>query len=521
MVRVSFIDGANNQETLTSAPSAAVAAAPTATLTATAIPTTTVTLTPTATRANSRAVGALRVVSNQPGALDVSWDAPTETPLDYRVAWARVGDGFPSWRNPDINAYPTSPAYTITGLDEGGHYNVWVRARYDGDAGDWSGPVETVVTAAALTATATATPVPTATATATPVPTATPPVPTATATATPVPTATATATPVPTATATATPVPTATATATPVPTATATATPVPTATATATPVPTATAATNSRAIGALRLVSNQPGALDASWDAPAETPNDYRLAWARVGDDFPTWRNPDINAYPTTPSYTITGLDEGVRYNVWLRARYDNDGAGDWSGPHEALVAAAATVTSITTAAPTATPTVTPTHTATATEVPTETPTVTAAPTDVPTAAPTATATETPAPTDIPTEVAPATSTATATPTPAATVDSRGIAAVRVESNQPGELAVSWNPPTESPRDYRVMWARVGESFPSYRDNDGNAYPTSSSYTITGLDQGVRYKVKVRARYSDNPGDWSDQVEADVPSQSP
>ena len=658
-VRVSFIDGANNQETLTSAPSAAVAAAPTATLTATAIPTTTVTLTPTATRANSRAVGALRVVSNQPGALDVSWDAPTETPLDYRVAWARVGDGFPSWRNPDINAYPTSPAYTITGLDEGGHYNVWVRARYDGDAGDWSGPVETVVAVAALTATAT-----------------------------PVPTATATATPVPTATATATPVPTATATATPVPTATATATPVPTATATATPVPTATAATNSRAIGALRLVSNQPGALDASWDAPAETPNDYRLAWARVGDDFPTWRNPDINAYPTTPSYTITGLDEGVRYNVWLRARYDNDGAGDWSGPHEALVAAAATVTSIATAAPTATPTatvaatatatevptetptitaaptatatetpaptdiptevapatstatdtatptpaatvdsrgigavrvesnqpgelavswdapaetpndyriawarvgddfptwrnpdinaypttpsytisgldegvrynvwlraryndspgdwsgphealvaatapnptdvpteaptVTPTHTATATEVPTETPTVTAAPTDVPTATPTATATETPAPTDTPTEVAPATSTATATPTPAATVDSRGIAAVRVESNQPGELAVSWNPPTESPRDYRVMWARVGESFPSYRDNDGNAYPTSSSYTITGLDQGVRYKVKVRARYSDNPGDWSDQVEADVPSQ--
>ena len=100
-----------------------------------------------------------------------------------------------------------------------------------------------------------------------------------------------------------------------------------------------------------------------------------------------------------------------------------------------------------------------------------------------------------------------------------AQTDSRAIGAVRVESNQPGELAVSWNPPTESPRDYRVMWARVGESFPSYRDNDGNAYPTSSSYTITGLDQGVRYKVKVRARYSDNPGDWSDQVEADVPSQ--
>ena len=286
-----------------------------------------------------------------------------------------------------------------------------------------------------------------------------------------------------------------------------------TSTATATPTPAATV--DSRGIGAVRVESNQPGELAVSWDAPAETPNDYRIAWARVGDDFPTWRNPDINAYPTTPAYTISGLDEGVRYNVWLRARY-NDSPGDWSGPHEALVAATAPNP---TDVPTEAPTVTPTHTATATEVPTETPTVTAAPTDVPTATPTATATETPAPTETPTEVAPATSTATATPTPAATVDSRGIAAVRVESNQPGELAVSWDPPTESPRDYRVMWARVGESFPSYRDNDGNAYPTSSSHTITGLDQGVRYKVKVRARYSDNPGDWSDQVEADVPSQ--
>ena len=593
-VRVSFIDGANNQETLTSAPSAAVAAAPTATLTATAIPTTTVTLTPTATRANSRAVGALRVVSNQPGALDVSWDAPTETPLDYRVAWARVGDGFPSWRNPDINAYPTSPAYTITGLDEGGHYNVWVRARYDGDAGDWSGPVETVVAVAALTATATATPVPTATptatvaatATATPVPTATPTATVAaTATATEVPTETPTITAAPTDVPTATP--TATATETPAPTdiptevapatstATDTATLIPPPAATATPTPAATV--DSRGIGPVRVESNQPGVLAVSWDAPAETPNDYRLAWARVGEEFLSYRGNEGNAYPTSPSYTISGLDEGVRYNVRVRARYNSGGPGDWAGPVEVLVAAVATatVTSMPTEAPTEAPTtthtatavptevapatatatatevptetptvtaaptdvptatstatdtatavpteVTPvTSTATATEVPTETPTVTAAPTDVPTATPTATATETPAPTETPTEVAPATSTATATPTPAATVDSRGIAAVRVESNQPGELAVSWDPPTESPRDYRVMWARVGESFPSYRDNDGNAYPTSSSHTITGLDQGVRYKVKVRARYSDNPGDWSDQVEADVPSQ--
>ena len=280
------------------------------------------------------------------------------------------------------------------------------------------------------------------------------------------------------------------------------------------------AQTDSRAIGAVRVESNQPGELAVSWDAPAETPNDYRIAWARVDDDFPTWRNPDVNAYPTSPAYTITGLDEGVRYNLWLRARYD-DGAGDWSGPHEAVVAAAstATVTSTPTEAPTATHTatavpteVTPaTATATATEVPTETPTVTAAPTDVPTATSTATdtATLTPPP------------AATATPTPAATVDSRGIAAVRVESSQAGVLEVSWDAPTATPREYRIMWARVDESFPSYRDNDGNAYPREPTYTITGLDEGVRYKVKVRARYSDNPGDWSAQAEAIVAAAAP
>ena len=56
--------------------------------------------------------------------------------------------------------------------------------------------------------------------------------------------------------------------------------------------------------------------------------------------------------------------------------------------------------------------------------------------------------------------------------------------------------------PTKTPRDYRVNWARVGERFPTWTDLSGNAFPTSSSYTITGLDEGVRYKVKVRARFN-------------------
>ena len=117
---------------------------------------------------------------------------------------------------------------------------------------------------AAVTATATKTPVATVTATNTPVATATAtntPVATATATNTPVATATATNTPAATATATNTPVATSTATATNTPAATATAANTPVATATRTPTPTATSVP-----GAVLDNFNRPGpALGPSW----------------------------------------------------------------------------------------------------------------------------------------------------------------------------------------------------------------------------------------------------------------
>ena len=134
---------------------------------------------------NNRAIHGLRLESSQPGVLEVSWDAPTESPRDYRVNWARVGENFPTWTDLSGNAFPTSPSYTITGLDEGVRYKVQVRARYNGSAGSWSESVEAVVASApTATPTGTATPVPTST----PVPTATP-APTATPTPTAVPTA--------------------------------------------------------------------------------------------------------------------------------------------------------------------------------------------------------------------------------------------------------------------------------------------------------------------------------------------
>ena len=94
--------------------------------------------------------------------------------------------------------------------------------------------------------------------------------------------------------------------------------------------------------------------------------------------------------------------------------------------------------------------------------------------------------------------------------------DPRAIAAVRLSSANPGELSVDWDAPGEPARDYRVSWARVGEAFRTWTDLDYNAFPTSASLTIRGLEGGSRYKVMVRARYSGGAGPWTGEVEAMV-----
>ena len=94
---------------------------------------------------NVRGIGDVHVGNSQPGILELSWDPPSETPLDYRVSWAPAGEDFPSENDDQGNAYPTSPAYTIAGLAEGECYKVRLRARYGDGAGDWTRPVVSVV----------------------------------------------------------------------------------------------------------------------------------------------------------------------------------------------------------------------------------------------------------------------------------------------------------------------------------------------------------------------------------------
>ena len=96
-----------------------------------------------------------------------------------------------------------------------------------------------------------------------------------------------------------------------------------------------------RDITGVALASAAPGAIEVSWDAPAKAPDDYRVKWAKTGEDFLPWRNADGNAFPTAPGYDIAGLDEGEEYKVQVRARYQGSPNGGWSDVYTVTVTSA------------------------------------------------------------------------------------------------------------------------------------------------------------------------------------
>ncbi len=93
--------------------------------------------------------------------------------------------------------------------------------------------------------------------------------------------------------------------------------------------------------------------------------------------------------------------------------------------------------------------------------------------------------------------------------------------------DQAGNLEVAWNPLQPNGKtlsDYRVTWAPDGESFRPNSETDWYAHPTTNEVTVTGLDGGATYQVKVRARYDDNKkSDWSDVIsgQAGITTNSP
>ena len=208
-------------------------------------------------------------------------------------------------------------------------------------------------------------------------------------------------------------------------------------------------------ITGLTLTSDSPGTLTVSWDAANPTPTDYRVDWAKSGEDYQSWKVDEGHVYPvaTATSTTITGLEHDTEYKIRLRARYyrgEHEGKS-WGGPW-----AEATIT---VAGQPAEPVQQP---------PKEEP-VQQQPRDDP-------------------------------DPPAGTIETLTAA------DDTGQLLLTWTAPAApnaDPTDYHVNWAESTEDYPSDTASEGNDHPTETTLTLTVLEFDTDYNIRVRARYSD------------------
>ena len=312
-----------------------------------------------------------------------------------------------------------------------------------------------------------------------------------------------------------------------------------------------------RDIGRIILTSATPGTIDASWVAPSEAPANYRISWAKVGDPYLTWTDSTGNAFPTDLAHTITGLEAGETYNVKVRASYSGT-AGDWSGDVTITIAETATNTIAETAtntiAETATNTiavpgtpvnigVSPGSSSSTLDVSWQAPAFDGGssitgytvqwkaasgdwtvPSDVSEAATTGTSHTITGLTNGTTyavrvfatnsigDGVPSAESMVTQQTPQQPLGSRDIGRIILTSTAPGTMEASWVAPSEAPANYRISWAKVGDPYLTWTDSTGNAFPTDLAHTITGLEAGETYNVKVRASYSGTAGDWSGDV---------
>ena len=290
-----------------------------------------------------------------------------------------------------------------------------------------------------------------------------------------------------------------------------------------------------RGISGLTLISTQSGTIQATWNAPNETPRDYRISWAKVGEQFLTWTNLTGNAFPTASSHTIPGLEGGAEYEVKVRARY-GDSAGAWSDIASIAVAESPAVNMSAATVPGAPQNLHVSLDGSGTlNVSWHAPTsdggsnltgyrvqwkdaasswsssssVSEATTSGTTYAITGLTNEIP----YAIRVIATNQMGSGAPSEEETGvpnSPRKIVSITLNSISPGVVEASWEEPREQPVDYRISWAKVGEQFLTWTNLTGNAFPTASSHTIPGLEGGAEYEVKVRARYGDSAGAWSD-----------
>ena len=90
--------------------------------------------------------------------------------------------------------------------------------------------------------------------------------------------------------------------------------------------------------------------------------------------------------------------------------------------------------------------------------------------------------------------------------------------------DEAGELDLTWDAhpqTTKTLSDYRVTWTPDGEDFRPNSETDWFAYPTTNQVTVTDLDAGETYKVRVRARYDDNKKSrWSQVQNGEAASEA-
>ena len=293
----------------------------------------------------------------------------------------------------------------------------------------------------------------------------------------------------------------------------------------------AQAQTDNGTITGLTLSSDTPGTLTVSWESASPTPTDYRVDWAKSDEDYQSWKVNDGHVYleDTATTVTIADLEHDTEYKIRMRARYyrgEHEGKS-WGGPW-------ATETITVTGEPAETPTPEPAETPTpepVEEEPTETPTpepVEEEPTETPTPEPV----EKEPVKKEPGQRPPRSDPPRDDPAPEGTTPAAGtIETLTAADGDAGQLLLTWTAPAApnaDPTDYHVNWAKSAEDYPADTAEAGNTHPTTTTHTLTGLEYGTDYNIRVRARYSDGDhaatpwnGPWTEttaQVKLPLPA---
>ena len=218
------------------------------------------------------------------------------------------------------------------------------------------------------------------------------------------------------------------------------------------------------AITGLTLTSTTAGTLTVSWDTASPVPTDYRIDWAKSGEDYKSWKVNDGHVYTaeTDTTTTITDLAHDTEYKIRMRARYyrgEHEGKS-WGGPWA-------------------------TATTTVAGEPAETPT--------------------PEPVQQPAKEDPVQQQSRDDPDPpAGTIDT-----LAATDDAAGQLLLHLGSPNAAPNaDAHGLPRQLGQelrglSQPTQSRTPATTIQPDTTLTLTVLEFDTDYKVRVRARYSD------------------